>query len=57
MVTIGNSLEGQWLRLYAFTAKSMSLIPGQGTDISKMHMRSEAIKKKKELLLPNCVSF
>ena len=43
----GNSLAVQWLRLRAFTAVGLGLMPGQGTKIPQA-VQHRQIKKKKE---------
>ena len=43
MVTFGNSLVVQWLRFYAFIAKSIGSIPGKGTKIPQAKQCSQYI--------------
>ena len=50
-MSLGNSLAVQWLRLQAFTAKGLGLIPGRGAKIPQAvgHVQ----KKKKVWLFKN----
>ena len=46
-VSLGNSLEVQWLGLRAFTAAGPGSIHGQGTKILQSAQRGQKKKKKK----------
>ena len=50
-IVFGNSLGVQWLKLGAFTAVGLGLIPGQGTKISQAAQCGRKKKKRERVFV------
>ena len=55
-MAVGNSLAVQWLAVWAFTAKGLGSISGQGTKLPQAPQLGQKKKERKKMAL-GCITF